>query len=181
MNPTSAEKSSSAQEQWILSQKENLPSGNESKKRKITKNNIQSLDFDKSPIELVNPFSQASIKSNRVIPPLGSKVKRSRRGAKLIEQASRETTPPKIIRKPKKETTPVKKGVKKVGVENEIQDIEKPLKIMLQGDACSENYKKIITVLGGTLVSDISDHFDVLVASQLKRSPKLLQAFNLKA
>ena len=45
---------------------------------------------------------------------------------------------------------------------------------MLQGDASSENYKSIIKMLGGTIVNDIMEPFDVLVASQLKRSPKLL-------
>ena len=78
-------------------------------------------------------------------------------------------TPPKVIKKknaedkPSREATPPKKVTK-----------EKAISVMLQGDASSENYKSIIKMLGGTIVNEIMEPFDVLVASQLKRSPKLL-------
>jgi NAD-dependent DNA ligase len=94
------------------------------------------------------------------------------------------------------EQEPIKVEIKRVETNNtESQKVElkklepvkveptklEPLKIMLQGDASSEHYKSIITNLGGQIISEISDHFDVLVASELKRSPKLLQAFNINA
>ena len=78
-------------------------------------------------------------------------------------------TPPKVIKKKNvedkssREATPPKKVIK-----------EKAISVMLQGDASSENYKSIIKMLGGTIVNEIMEPFDVLVASQLKRSPKLL-------
>ena len=79
-------------------------------------------------------------------------------------------TPPKVVKKknvedkPSREPTPPKITKKTAN----------PISVMLQGDASSENYKNIVKMLGGTIVNDIMEPFDVLVASQLKRSPKLL-------
>ena len=78
-------------------------------------------------------------------------------------------TPPKVVKKKNGQDTEVTPPKKSQNI-----TLEKPISVMLQGDASSENYKNIIKMLGGTIVNDIMEPFDVLVASQLKRSPKLL-------
>ena len=52
---------------------------------------------------------------------------------------------------------------------------------MLSGEASKENYQKMVKELGGKLITEIKDHFDVLIITDLKRTTKVLQAVNLRA
>ena len=72
---------------------------------------------------------------------------------------------------------PSQRGTKKVTVK------QKPfqLKVMLQGETLSDENQKIVKKLGGQVVTNIQEQFHVLVLSQFKRTPRLLQAVNIDA
>ena len=52
---------------------------------------------------------------------------------------------------------------------------------MLSGEASNEKYEKMVKELGGRVISEIKEPFDVLIITSLKRTTKVLQAVNLRA
>ena len=52
---------------------------------------------------------------------------------------------------------------------------------MLSGEASKEKYEKMVKELGGKVITEIKDPFDVLIITNLKRTTKILQAVNLRA
>lgn len=52
---------------------------------------------------------------------------------------------------------------------------------MLSGEASKDKYKEMVKELGGKVITEIKDHFDVLIITNLKRTTKVLQAVNLRA